>query len=126
MPPDHYEVLGVDAGAGHAEIRAAYRRLMREVHPDMRPGDPGAEEVARRATAAWAVLGRPAVRAVYDRTRSAARQPAPPLVVREPPPAPAYSSEGTDYRRAFHFASLKVASAVVAIGLVALLAFTAA
>ena len=119
MAPDHYEVLGVDPSARHADIRAAYRRLMREHHPDLRPGDPAAEEMARRITAAWAVLSRPSARAAYDRTRPS-RGPAAPVGARPEYP-PAYSSEGTAYRRAFDAASFKVAVAVFALGLVVLL-----
>lgn len=117
MTPDHYEVLGVAPGAQHTEIRAAYRRLMREHHPDVRPGDPTAEEMSRRLTSAWAVLGRPSARAAYDRTLSAVRQ-TPPLAARRPPAA--YSPEGSAYRRAFHLASVKVATGVFALGVVVL------
>lgn len=122
MAPDHYEVLGVLPSARHSDIRAAYRELMRRHHPDVRPGDPTAEEMARRITAAWAVLGRPSSRAAYDRVRSATRMP--PLPVRDPAAPPAYSAVGTDYRRAFHLASLKVAGAVFALGLVVLVAIS--
>src|SRR5688500_7221015 len=115
MAPDHYEVLGVMPGARHADIQAAYRELMRQHHPDLRPGDPSAEEMARRITAAWAVLGRPSSRAAYDRVRSATRMP--PLPVRDTTAPAAYSPVGADYRRAFHLASLKVAAAVFLLGL---------
>lgn len=124
MTTDHYDVLGVDATAGHAEIRAAYRRLMREHHPDLRPGDPGAEEMSRRLTAAWAVLSRPTARAAYDRTRSAARQVGPPTIRPTAPMPPAYSSVGNEYRRAFHLASVKIAMLVFAVGLLALMALS--
>lgn len=126
MRVDHYEVLGVGPHAGHHEIRAAYRQLMREYHPDLRPGDPAAEETTRRITAAWAVLGRPTSRAAYDRQRGATRQQPPPQPVAKPAVVPpAYSPEGAAYRRAFHLASLKVASAVFVVGVLVLLAFSA-
>ena len=121
MAPDHYEVLGVLPGARHGDIRAAYRELMRRHHPDVHPGDPSAEEMARRLTAAWAVLGRPSSRAAYDRVRSADRTQ--PLPLRDAGGS-AYSAVGTDYRRAFHLASLKIAGVVLALGVVVLLAIS--
>ena len=117
---DHYRTLGVAAGASHIELRSAYRRLMREHHPDLRPGDPAAEAMTRRLTEAWAVLGRPGRRAAYDRARAAMRVTAPPPLRSQPTP-PAYSREGHDYRRAFHLASLKAATAVFLFGLGVLL-----
>lgn len=123
MRPDHYQVLGVAAQADQHEIRAAYRRLMRQHHPDVRPGDPGAEEMARRVTQAWAVLGRPAARARYDRASAAA--PTGPAVPPRPVPVtkPAYSAAQHQYRRAFHAASLRVGGVVFAVGLLLLLTF---
>ena len=42
MDKDPYQVLGVARGAGEDEIRAAYRRLAKQYHPDLHPGDPNA------------------------------------------------------------------------------------
>lgn len=65
----HYEVLGVGAGASRGEIRAAYRRLAREVHPDAAGrGDEG----FIRLHAAYAALADPDERARYDRAVRAA------------------------------------------------------
>jgi DnaJ-class molecular chaperone len=68
----HYEVLGVGAGASRGEIKAAYRRLAREVHPDAAGrGDEG----FIRLHAAYATLADPDERARYD--RSVVARPAP-------------------------------------------------
>lgn len=123
MTGDLYELLGVEPTARASEIRAAYRGLMRRHHPDLRPGDPGAEEMARRLTAAWAVLGRPSRRAAYDRTRPG-RTPPPVAAPARRPAHPAYSPAGTEYRRAFHLASRRIAVVVLLLGVVALVAFT--
>ena len=63
---DLYDVLGVDSGADADEIRAAYRRLARELHPDVSV-HPDSEERFRELTAAHAVLSDPKTRALYDR-----------------------------------------------------------
>ncbi|MPZ72951.1 MAG: DnaJ domain-containing protein [Nitriliruptorales bacterium] len=120
MTLDPYDVLGVSPRARHTEIRASYRRLMREHHPDLRPGDPSAEEMTRRLTAAWAVVGRPTARSAHDRARAARLASSPPLPRPDAAQQPAYSPVGTNYRRAFHLASLKVAAAVLALGCILL------
>jgi DnaJ-domain-containing protein 1 len=64
----HYEVLGVGAGASRVEIKAAYRRLAREVHPDAAgAGGDGGDEGFIRLHAAYATLADPDQRARYDR-----------------------------------------------------------
>ncbi|XP_037461281.1 chaperone protein dnaJ 11, chloroplastic-like [Triticum dicoccoides] len=61
----HYEVLGLGAGASRGEIKSAYRRLAREVHPDAVRG--GGDEGFIRLHAAYATLADPDERARYDR-----------------------------------------------------------
>ncbi len=67
MPRDYYEVLGVDRGASDAEIKRAFRRLARELHPDVNKDDPNAEEKFKEAAEAYEVLSDPERRATYDR-----------------------------------------------------------
>lgn len=64
---DHYEVLGVDRQASSAEIKAAYRKLALQHHPDRNPGDHAAEEKFKEISLAYAVLGDEEKRAHYDR-----------------------------------------------------------
>jgi molecular chaperone DnaJ len=63
---DYYEVLGVVREADDAEIKKAFRRLARELHPDVNP-DPEAHERFREAAEAYEVLSVPDTRARYDR-----------------------------------------------------------
>jgi curved DNA-binding protein CbpA len=68
---DLYAALGVTPTATQEQIRRAYRRLMRQNHPDTRPrGDPPSDTASdvrfRQAVSAYAVLGDPARRAGYD------------------------------------------------------------
>lgn len=64
---DPYEVLGVPRQATTAEIKAAYRRLALQYHPDRNPGDHAAEEKFKELSLAYAVLGDEEKRAHYDR-----------------------------------------------------------
>lgn len=64
---DYYETLGVDRKAPVAEIKAAYRRLALEFHPDRNPGDHAAGERFKEVSLAYAVLGDEDKRAHYDR-----------------------------------------------------------
>ena len=64
---DYYAVLGVGRDAKEKDIKKAYRRLARKNHPDVNPGDKGAEERFKRVQEAYDVLSDPKKRALYDR-----------------------------------------------------------
>ncbi len=64
---DYYEILGVPRDADDSTIKKAFRRLARELHPDVNRDDPGAEEKFKEAAEAYEVLSDPDRRATYDR-----------------------------------------------------------
>jgi molecular chaperone DnaJ len=66
MPRDYYEVLGVARGADDAEIKKAFRRLARELHPDVNK-EADAEDRFKEAAEAYEVLSDADRRATYDR-----------------------------------------------------------
>lgn len=72
---DYYEILGVDRDASPEVIKRAFRRLAREYHPDVRKGDPHADERFKEINEAYQVLSDPDRRAQYDRYGTA--QPVP-------------------------------------------------
>ena len=65
MATDHYEVLGVDRDATPEEIKKAYRKLARELHPDVNPSEDAAERF-KSVTHAYDVLSDPDQRERYD------------------------------------------------------------
>ena len=72
---DYYEVLGVNKGAGDAEIKKAYRSLAKKYHPDMNPGDKDAEAKFKEINEAYDVLSDADKKAKYDQYGHAAFDP---------------------------------------------------
>jgi len=67
MKMDYYEVLQVDRTASDVEIKAAYRKLAMQYHPDRNPNNPDAEEKFKACSEAYQALSDPDKRAAYDR-----------------------------------------------------------
>src|SRR5690348_5920560 len=65
MATDYYGVLGVARGATDTEIKRAYRKLARDLHPDVNP-DPGAKERFQEVTRAYEALTDPDKRRIVD------------------------------------------------------------
>ncbi len=63
---EYYKILGVEKGAGLDEIKKSYRKLARKCHPDLNPGDKGAEKRFKDLSEAYAVLSDKDKRADYD------------------------------------------------------------
>ena len=69
---DYYEALGVDRSADEAAIKKAYRKLAKQYHPDVNPGDAEAEKKFKEVNEAYAVLSDPEKKAKYDQFGHAA------------------------------------------------------
>ena len=72
---DYYEVLGVSKGASEEEIKKAYRKLAKDNHPDLHPGDAECEARFKEASEAYGVLSDTEKRAKYDQLGHAAFDP---------------------------------------------------
>src|SRR4051795_10021224 len=66
MPRDYYEILGVSRDADEAQIKKAFRRLARELHPDVNAHDPAPGDRFKEAAEAYEVLSAANRRQQYD------------------------------------------------------------
>ncbi len=69
MEPDYYEILGVQSTTDIAIIKAQYRRLVRENHPDIATDKTTAHAKIQQINAAWTILSNQTRRAAYDERR---------------------------------------------------------
>ena len=72
---DYYEVLGLSKGASEDEIKKAYRKLAKQYHPDMNPGDKVAEAKFKEVNEAYDILSDPDKKAKYDQYGHSAFDP---------------------------------------------------
>src|SRR5258706_127560 len=66
-PRDPYEVLGIARDSDETQIKKAFRKLARELHPDVNAHDPDAEEKFKEVAEAYEIVSDPERRATYDR-----------------------------------------------------------
>jgi molecular chaperone DnaJ len=74
LEKDYYALLGVPETASEQDVTRAYRRLARQLHPDVNPDKPDAEDRFKEVSAAYDVLGDAAKRKEYDELRRSPRR----------------------------------------------------
>ena len=100
MAEDPYKLLGVEKTASAEDIRKAYRKLAKQYHPDLNPGNKAAEEKFKAVSAANELLSDPEKRARYDRGEidESGAEKAPPRSYRH------YAETGPGERYAYAYA----------------------
>lgn len=81
---DHYETLGISKSAGPDDVKAAFRKLAAQHHPDRNQDDPKAATRFKEINAAYQVLSDPQRRAMYDRFGHRAEEPGSPFASNGP------------------------------------------
>jgi curved DNA-binding protein CbpA len=76
-PVDHYATLGLDSGCTESDIRAAYRLLAKEHHPDRNGHSVAAHQRTQALNAAYEILSDPDNRRAYDESRRVVKPTAP-------------------------------------------------
>ena len=71
MAKNYYDVLGVQKNASPDDIKQAYRKMSKELHPDKHKGDKDAETKFKDVNEAYEVLSNPQKRQMYDQFGSA-------------------------------------------------------
>ena len=94
---DYYDILGVEPGAGEAELKTAYRRLARKYHPDVSK-EAGAEEKFKAVNEAYEALRDPEKRKAYDQLRARGYRPGDEV---QPPPGGFGGRSGADFDEIF-------------------------